>query len=129
MQSSENKSMEHCKFPEFWEMQTSIDVLIFLFSIWEHLSNTLHHCWFHVFLPVSSRFFQFLPEETCSTCNTLCYVLFYAVPWRICFILLDLQRTKPDKPIMFQNYLLPFDLSIFCKGWIHLLCSDNVKSS
>ena len=55
----DNKSMEHCKIPEFWEIQTCIDVPVLLHSIWELFSNTLFACtidymYFFQFLPLSS---------------------------------------------------------------------------
>ena len=65
----DNKSMERCKIPEFWELQICIDVTVLLHSIWELLSNTLFaftfdYMHFFQFLPLSSSFFHFLPEET-----------------------------------------------------------------
>ena len=65
----DNESMEPCKIPEFWELQICIDVTVLLHSIWELLSNTLFaftfdYMHFFQFLPLSSSFFHFLPEET-----------------------------------------------------------------
>ena len=82
-QSLDNKSVEPCKTPEFWEIQNCIDVPILLHSVWVLLSNTLFPCtidymYFFQFLPISSSFFQkkleeipffqflpFFPKETC----------------------------------------------------------------
>ena len=57
----DNKSMEPCKIPEFWELQICIDVTALLHSIWELLSNTLRS---HLTTCISSSFFRFLPVSS-----------------------------------------------------------------
>ena len=56
-------------FEKFNIIQICTDVTVLLHSIWELLSNTLFaftfdYMYFFQFLPVSSSFFHFLPEET-----------------------------------------------------------------
>ena len=94
--------MEPCKFPEFWEMQTSIDNVL-IFTVSGNIFPTLcMHLWFHVFLPLlvfSSCFWKKLEGIPFSQ-----------------FLPFFREVSEPRLPL-----IVTFFFFVLCQSWLEIL--------